>query len=141
MSSAEKALATLHLRPFPNIEPPVPLILSITLNRALHSPPQCIYPRLIRPLPADYDNLELYDLFRPFGPVASAQVESGLGGIVQFWKEEDACEAELNVKQILPRGQEITIQAFDPCNLFCMVCQLLTGPSQKFIDVIAESQP
>ena len=130
----------MHLRTFPNVEHLTPLVLSITLNREIFTPPQSISPRLIRGLPADYKDTELYDLLRPFGPVASARMGSGLGGIVQFWKEEDACEAELNVKQILPRGQEITIQAFDHCNLFCTVCQILTRVPQKFTDPVTESQ-
>jgi len=80
------------------------------------------YPRLVKLLPHKYTDSELYDLLRPFGPLASVRVDKELGGVVQFWTEADAQAAEQAVRQTFARGSKITLQAFDPCNLHCGVC-------------------
>ncbi|KAG8966988.1 hypothetical protein FRC03_010943 [Tulasnella sp. 419] len=95
IASAERALATLQNRPLPHcnivLSPYPPTIPPTSLP-----PPQAL-PRLVKQLPTGITDEELYDLFRPFGPLANVRSEAGFGpdiGVVEYWREEDARRAE-----------------------------------------------
>jgi polyadenylate-binding protein len=117
--SAERALATLHGRPIPGPIPPVLLILSPYPPTTPHTPlpPPSASPRLVKHLPQSYTDSQLYDLFRPYGALASAHTQASFGkdtGVVEFWREEDAQRAEeaLHCSEI--EGQNIAVQLYQP---------------------------
>ncbi|KAG8937854.1 hypothetical protein FRC00_013460 [Tulasnella sp. 408] len=99
LASAEKALATLQNRPLPADAPTCNIVLSpfppSTPPTSL--PPPSALPRLVKQLPTGITDSDLYDLFRPFGPLANVRSEAGFGpdiGVVEFWSEDDARRAE-----------------------------------------------
>lgn len=116
--AAEKALAILQGRPMPGMTPPVIIRLSPyppTEGTVLPSPTAA--PRLVKQLPSDYTDSQLYDLFRPFGPLASVRVQAGFGidtGIVEFWREEDAKAAEENLHCAEVEDRNIAVQVYHP---------------------------
>lgn len=121
---AEKALAILNLRLIPGSEPPVLLMLSPSRDQTPLSSESTFSgnPRLVKFLPSHYTtDVQLYMLIRPFGSLASARVEHSLGGVVQFWNEDAARAAEVAVRSAFARTSKITLQAYDPCNVFCTV--------------------
>jgi polyadenylate-binding protein len=122
LKSAEKALATLNLRPISKTNPSFVLSLSLTQECTPLASILSGHPRLVKLLPKNYTDEDLYDLLRPFGPLASVRVDKELGGIVQFWTEADAQAAERAVRQAFARKSKITLHAYDPCNLYCAVC-------------------
>lgn len=67
-------------------------------------------------LPYGFTDSQLYDLFRPFGALASVRTQTGLGpdiGIVEFWREEDAQNAETAMHCAeLEDGQHIAVQVY-----------------------------
>ncbi|KAJ1311240.1 hypothetical protein OPQ81_009739 [Rhizoctonia solani] len=90
---AEKALATLNGSLIPNTQ--FYLHLSPFLSQTTPAP--LATPRLVKHLPPGTNDSFLYDLFRPYGPLASAKMETSFGaesGIVHFWNEDDAAAAE-----------------------------------------------
>ena len=118
-TQAEKALAILQSRNIPELSVAVPLILSpyppTTPPTAL--PPPSATPRLVKQLPADYTDSQLYDLFRPFGALAAVRAQTQLGpdiGIVEFWNEEDALLAEGALHCAEIEGQNIAVQPYQP---------------------------
>ncbi|KAL6306379.1 hypothetical protein BKA93DRAFT_774393 [Sparassis latifolia] len=119
MEKAEKALATLHSRPIPGLQPPVSLMLSPypSTTPPTPLPPPSASPRLVKHLPSGYTDSQLYDLFRPFGALASVRIQAGFGkdtGVVEFWREEDAREAEEAMHCADVEGQNIAVQIYQP---------------------------
>ena len=89
--AAEKALATLQERPIPNIQPPVLITLSPypSTTPPTPLPPPNASPRLVKHLPSGFTDSQLYDVFRPFGALASVRTQPGFGsdtGVVEFWR-------------------------------------------------------
>ncbi|PFH50621.1 hypothetical protein AMATHDRAFT_144718 [Amanita thiersii Skay4041] len=119
LEKAEKALATLQSRFVPNLTPPVPLVLSPfppTIPPTPIPPPSAI-PRLVKHLPSGYTDSQLYDLFRPYGALASARTPTHFGpdtGMIEFWHEEDARHAEEAMHCAEVDGQNIAVQAYQP---------------------------
>ncbi|KAF8708206.1 RNA recognition motif, partial [Rhizoctonia solani] len=90
---AEKALATLNGSLIPNTQ----FYLHLSPFASQATPPPLATPRLVKHLPPGTNDSILYDLFRPYGPLASAKMEASFGaesGIVHFWNEDDAAVAE-----------------------------------------------
>ncbi|EIN08348.1 hypothetical protein PUNSTDRAFT_52774 [Punctularia strigosozonata HHB-11173 SS5] len=119
LEKAEKALATLHNRPVPELQPPVILNLSPypPTTPPTPLPPPSASPRLVKQLPPTYTDSLLYDLFRPFGALASAKTDAGFGigtGVVEFWREEDARAAEEAMHCAEVEGQNIAVQVYQP---------------------------
>ena len=117
--AAEKALATLQERPIPNIQPPVLITLSPYPSTTLPTPlpPPNAPPRLVKHLPSGFTDSQLYDVFRPFGALASVRTQPGFGsdtGVVEFWREEDAREAEDTMHCAEVEGQNIVVQIYQP---------------------------
>lgn len=118
-SPAEKALATLQLRSIPGLQPAVPLVLSPYPPTTPPTPmplPSAI-PRLVKHLPPGYTDSQLYDLFRPFGALASARVQAGFGidtGMIEFWREEEAALGEEALHCADVEGQNIAVQVYQP---------------------------
>lgn len=97
--------ALLVLSPYPSTSPPTPL------------PPPSAQPRLVKHLPEGYTDSQLYDLFRPYGALASVRTQSPFGrdtGIVEYWREEDAREAEEAMHCADVEGQNIAVQVYQP---------------------------
>ena len=117
LSLAEKALATLQSRPIPGLQPPVPLVLSPyppTIPPTPMPPPSAI-PRLVKHLPPGFTDSQLYDIFRPYGALASARTQAGFGndtGVVEFWREEDAVRAEEAMHCSDVDGSSIAVQVY-----------------------------
>ena len=91
------------LSPYPPTNPPTPL------------PPPSALPRLVKQLPPGYTDSQLYDVFRPFGALASARAQTQFGpdiGIVEFWNEEDAQRAEEAMHCAEIEGQNIAVQIY-----------------------------
>lgn len=107
-TSAEKAFATLNLRPIPGSNSQALLRLSFLPNTPVDAPSSSVLPRLVRSQIPDAN--AIYDMLREFGPIHSCSCE-----IVQFEAEEDACEAEKQMKD------NITLCAYYPRTLFCYV--------------------
>ncbi|CCL99612.1 uncharacterized protein FIBRA_01630 [Fibroporia radiculosa] len=119
LEKAEKALATLQSRPIPGIQPPVLLALSPypSTTPPTPLPPPSASPRLVKHLPPGYTDSQLYDLFRAFGALASVRTQSPFGkdtGVVEFWREEDAREAEEAMHCADVEGQNIAVQVYQP---------------------------
>ncbi|EIW78589.1 hypothetical protein CONPUDRAFT_156564 [Coniophora puteana RWD-64-598 SS2] len=117
LEKAEKALATLQSRPIPGLQPPVFLVLSPypPTNPPTPLPPPSAQPRFVKQLPLGYTDSQLYDLFRPFGALSSARIQSTFGtvnGIVEFWREEDARIAEEAMHCADVEGQNIAVQIY-----------------------------
>ncbi|KAJ6629326.1 hypothetical protein B0H10DRAFT_1360693 [Mycena sp. CBHHK59/15] len=117
LHSTERALATLHLRPIPDTEPPALLKFSTTFNlQPFNAPEATVQPRLVQILPAGYTEAMLFDLLRPFGPVYSVSIDPITGGLVQFWTESHAQEAESQLAATRPK---FLLQVYDRCSIFC----------------------
>ncbi|PCH35274.1 hypothetical protein WOLCODRAFT_166169 [Wolfiporia cocos MD-104 SS10] len=119
MERAEKALATLQSRPIPGIVPPVLLVLSPypPTNPPTPLPPPSASPRLVKQLPPGFTDSQLYDIFRQFGALASVRTQTQFGkdaGVVEFWREEDAREAEEAMHCADIEGQNIAVQVYQP---------------------------
>ncbi|KAF9567129.1 hypothetical protein CPC08DRAFT_733232 [Agrocybe pediades] len=121
LDKAEKALTILHSRPIPitNNNIPVPLMLSPypPTNPPSPLPPPSAIPRLVKQLPLGYTDSQLYDLFRPFGALASVNTQTQFGpdvGIIQFWNEEDAANAEAAMHCADVEGQNIAVVVYQP---------------------------
>lgn len=114
---AEKALATLQSRPIPELQPPVLLVLSPypPTSPPTPLPPPSALPRLVKHLPYGFTDAQLYDLFRPYGAIASARTQTGFGpetGMVELWREEDARVAEDAMHCTEVEGQNIAVQVY-----------------------------
>jgi hypothetical protein len=95
----------LVLSPYPQTTPPTPL------------PPPSALPRLVKHLPVGFTDFQLYDLFRPFGALASTRTQTGFGsdtGVVEFWREEDAQVAEEAMHCADVEGQNIAVTVYQP---------------------------
>ncbi|OSD01517.1 hypothetical protein PYCCODRAFT_1468678 [Trametes coccinea BRFM310] len=119
LEKAEKALATLQGRPIPNLPQPVLLTLSPypSTTPPTPLPPPSASPRLVKQLPPGFTDSQLYDLFRPFGALASVRTQAPFGkdtGVVEFWREEDAREAEEAMHCAEVEGQNIVVQIYQP---------------------------
>ncbi|KAJ7845583.1 hypothetical protein B0H13DRAFT_117418 [Mycena leptocephala] len=119
LDKAEKALATLQSRPLPGLLPPVPLVLSPypPTSPPTPLPPPSALPRLVKHLPPGYTDSQLYDIFRPFGALASARTPTHFGvdtGMVEFWNEDDARQAEEMMHCADVQGQNIAVQVYQP---------------------------
>ncbi|KAJ6557998.1 hypothetical protein B0H19DRAFT_1070580 [Mycena capillaripes] len=119
LEKAEKALATLQSRPLPGLVPPVPLVLSPypPTSPPTPLPPPSALPRLVKHLPQGYTDSQLYDIFRPFGALASARTPTHFGvdtGMVEFWNEDDARQAEEAMHCADVQGQNIAVQVYQP---------------------------
>ncbi|KAJ7108679.1 hypothetical protein C8R44DRAFT_636477 [Mycena epipterygia] len=119
LEKAEKALATLQSRPLPGLHPPVPLVLSPypPTSPPTPLPPPSAHPRLVKHLPQGYTDSQLYDIFRPYGALASARTPTHFGvdtGMVEFWNEDDARQAEEAMHFADVQGQNISVQVYQP---------------------------
>ena len=117
--AAEKALATLQARPIPHLQPPVVLVLSPypSTTPPTPLPPPSASPRLVKHLPPGYSDSDLYDLFRSFGALASVRTQTAFGpdtGVVEFWREEDARDAEAAMHCFDLEGRNIAVQVYQP---------------------------
>jgi hypothetical protein len=119
--AAEKALAVLNLRLIGGSEPPALLFLSPSHDQSPFTSGFTGNPRLVKSLPLHYTDLQLYALIRPFGALASARIDHTLGGVVQFWDEDSARAAEAAIRFAFSRTSKMALQAYDPCNVFCVV--------------------
>ncbi|KAH9833331.1 uncharacterized protein C8Q71DRAFT_775076 [Rhodofomes roseus] len=119
IEKAEKALATLQARPIAGLTPPVLLVLSPypSTTPPTPLPPPNAQPRLVKHLPPGYTDSQLYDLFRPYGALASVRTQSPFGkdtGVVEYWREDDAREAEEAMHCADVEGQNIAVQVYQP---------------------------
>ncbi|KAF8893169.1 hypothetical protein CPB84DRAFT_1682918 [Gymnopilus junonius] len=119
LEKAEKALAILQGRNIPELSTPVPLVLSPypPTNPPTPLPPPSAFPRLVKQLPSGFTDSQLYDIFRPFGALASSRTQTQFGpdvGIVEFWNEEDAFRAEEAMHCAEIEGQNISVQLYQP---------------------------
>ncbi|KAI0642693.1 hypothetical protein C8Q79DRAFT_228546 [Trametes meyenii] len=119
LEKAEKALATLQGRPIPGLPQPVLLTLSPypSTTPPTPLPPPSASPRLVKQLPPGYTDSQLYDLFRPFGALASVRTQAPFGkdtGVIEFWREDDAREAEEAMHCADIEGQNIVVQIYQP---------------------------
>lgn len=95
----------LVLSPYPSTNPPTPL------------PPPSALPRLVKHLPPGYTDSQLYDIFRPFGALASARTHTHFGpdtGMIEFWNEDDARQAEEAMHCADVGGSNIAVQVYQP---------------------------
>ncbi|KAJ7598977.1 hypothetical protein C8J56DRAFT_1010984 [Mycena floridula] len=119
LEQAEKALATLQSRQIPGLQPPVTLILSPypPTNPPTPLPPPSAQPRLVKHLPLGYTDSQLYDIFRPYGALASARVQTHFGpdtGMVEFFNEDEAKIAEEAMHCADVDGHNIAVQVYQP---------------------------
>lgn len=66
-------------------------------------------------MPPGYTDSQLYDLFRQFGALASVRAQTQFGhdtGMVEFWNEEDARQAEEAMHCAEVEGQNIAVQVY-----------------------------
>lgn len=115
---AEKALATLHSRPVPSVEPPYQIKLTPSPEGVPLSALVSGHPRLIKGLPERFTDIQTYRLLRPFGVIATVRNAGPLFGLVQFWTGEEATQADAKLSSAAP-PIKITLTPYDPCTLFC----------------------
>jgi hypothetical protein len=127
---AEKALATLHGRPLPEVHPPVLLALSPFAPGCAPPalPPAQAAPRLVKLLPPGFTSAQVFDLFRPHGPLAAVRMGGpGLApdaAVVEFWREEDARGAADALHCADVEGYSIAIQLYQPRRTSGLVSEL-----------------
>ncbi|KAI0631139.1 hypothetical protein C8Q77DRAFT_188836 [Trametes polyzona] len=119
LEKAEKALATLQGRQIPGLLQPALLTLSPypSTTPPTPLPPPSASPRLVKQLPPGYTDSQLYDLFRPYGALASVRAQAPFGkdmGVVEFWREDDARDAEEALHCAEVEGQNIVVQIYQP---------------------------
>ncbi|KIY47503.1 hypothetical protein FISHEDRAFT_45229 [Fistulina hepatica ATCC 64428] len=119
VEKAEKALATLQSRPIPGLQPPVFLMLSPypPTSPPTSLPPTSAVPRLVKQLPEGTTDSFLYDFFRPFGALAAVHARTALGphiGMVEFWSENDAIQAEQEMHCAEISGSIISVVPYHP---------------------------
>jgi polyadenylate-binding protein len=93
------------LSPFPPSDPPTPI------------PPPLALPRLIKHLPVGTTDAQLFDLFRPFGPIAAVRNPASFGpdtGVIEYWNEDDAKRAEEAMHCANFNGNNIAVQVYQP---------------------------
>ncbi|KAJ7703728.1 hypothetical protein B0H17DRAFT_1326830 [Mycena rosella] len=105
--------------PLPGLHPPVPLALSPCppTSPPTPLPPPAALPGLVKHLPQVYTDSELYDIFCPFGALASARTPTHFGidtGMVEFWNEDDARQAEESMHCADVQGHNISVQVYQP---------------------------
>ncbi|KAG6918806.1 hypothetical protein DXG01_011558 [Tephrocybe rancida] len=110
IAAAEMAFAIMNQCTVPKISPSVTLKLSSSPNKVLTSYTK---PRFLTPCPPNLTVVELYKLIRPFGRLLSTRVDSRLGGVVQFWTEEEAQAAELAVENAFAHDSCMKLQSYD----------------------------
>jgi len=107
----------LQSRPIQGLQPPVFLVLSPypPTTPPTPLPPPSALPRLVKHLPVGFSDYQLYDIFRPFGALASTRTQTGFGsdtGVVEFWREEDARIAEEAMHCAEVEGQNIAVTVY-----------------------------
>ncbi|EJU02160.1 hypothetical protein DACRYDRAFT_115923 [Dacryopinax primogenitus] len=119
--TAEKALVTLSARPLPSLPPQSVIVLSPFPPNAFPSPNALPTPtavaRLVKHLPPDLGDADLFELFRPFGPLVSVRRHTAFGrdtGLVEFWSEEHAQRAEQAVHCADVGGYTVAVQPYNP---------------------------
>ena len=117
---AEKALATLNGSTIPGILPPVYINLS-PISPSQHPPPllprPSAVPRLVKQLPPGFTDAQLYEIFRPYGPIGSARMQGqnqNDSGVIEFWNAEDAKNAEEAMHCAEVDGYNIAVQVYQP---------------------------
>ena len=93
------------LSPFPPSDPPTPI------------PPPLALPRLVKHLPPGTTDAFLFDLFRPFGPIAAVRNQGSFGpdtGVIEYWNEDDAKRAEEAMHCAEVGGNNIAVQVYQP---------------------------
>ncbi|KAK7062674.1 hypothetical protein VNI00_000162 [Paramarasmius palmivorus] len=117
--NAEKAMALLQNREIPNMSPPQRVSFSTSLSQPI-LPLFTSSPRAkIRMVPRRSDSMscaEIYDALRVYGPIYSIYEENVVATIVQFWGEEDACDAEEGLTEKKELGLEL--QLCNPCSVY-----------------------
>ncbi|KAF7298393.1 Polyadenylate-binding protein 1 [Mycena kentingensis (nom. inval.)] len=121
LASAEKALAVLGAHPLPGIQPARSLELSFKPPRPQNSPTDNLkataYPRLVKSWGTARPAQDLFGALRGYGPIAGVYVDDIVGGLVQFWAEEDARAAQDGA--VGPTGKRLHLVPYDPCSVFC----------------------
>ncbi|GJJ14849.1 hypothetical protein Clacol_009117 [Clathrus columnatus] len=118
LSSAERALATLNSRPIPLVNPPAYLYLSPfpPTNPPYVPPTPQAQPRLVKHLPLNFTDAALFDLFRPYGPLASVHVNqpgfSEPTAVVELYSEDDARAAEAGLHCTEVMDSTIAVQVY-----------------------------
>lgn len=114
--AAEKALAILNGRPIPFVTPLAYFYLSaFPPTTPPYVPPQA-QPRLVKHLPLGYTDVALFELFRPYGPLASVCVnQPGFPeptAFVEFYSEDDARAAETGLHCTEVMDSTIAVQPY-----------------------------
>ena len=115
--SAEKALATLQNRPVPGHPNAIIRLSPYPPDQQNILPVAGAAPRIVKQLPSGYTDSQLYDLFRPFGPLASVRTQAQFGpdtGILEYWSEEDAKNAEVEMHCAEVEDRNIAVQVYHP---------------------------
>lgn len=97
-------VAFLHLSPFAPSE-------------NVQLPPASAAPRLVKQLPPNFTDSQLFDIFRPYGALSSVRTSGNFGrdaGLVEFWREEEAKVAEENMHCAEVGGSSIVVQVYHP---------------------------
>jgi hypothetical protein len=115
-------MALLQNREIPNMSP----LRHVSFSTGLSQPILPLFassPRAkIRMVPRRSDTMscaEIYDALRIYGPIYSIYEENTVATIVQFWAEEDACDAEEGLSEKKEMGLEL--QLCNPCSLYVSV--------------------
>lgn len=119
LDRAEKALACLHSKSFPGLNPPANIVLSPypPTDPPTPLPPASATPRLVKFLPTYYTDFQLYDLFRPYGALAAVKTRVPFAqetAMIEFWREDDARKAEDAMYCAQIDGHNIAIQSYQP---------------------------
>ncbi|KAL5523286.1 hypothetical protein ACEPAF_1553 [Sanghuangporus sanghuang] len=117
LEKAEKALATLQGRPVPGTPNAIIRLSPYPPDQQNILPAAGAAPRIVKQLPPGYTDSQLYDLFRPFGPLASVRTQTPFGadtGILEYWSEDDAKAAEAEMHCAEVEDHNIAVQVYHP---------------------------
>ncbi|KAL5499262.1 hypothetical protein ACEPAH_1780 [Sanghuangporus vaninii] len=117
LEKAEKALATLQGRPVPGTPNAIIRLSPYPPDQQNILPAAGAAPRIVKQLPPGYTDSQLYDLFRPFGPLASVRTQTPFGadtGILEYWSEDDAKTAEAEMHCAEVEDHNIAVQVYHP---------------------------
>ncbi|ESK92547.1 polyadenylate-binding protein 1 [Moniliophthora roreri MCA 2997] len=119
LDRAEKAMAILQEQEIPNTTPLLRISFSTNLIESISckfSSISAAKPRLLTHFPSSKTCGDMYDVLRTYGPIYTIYKDDILGILVQYWAEDDACEAELALKENVDLSMEL--QACDPKSIY-----------------------
>ncbi|KAH7106629.1 hypothetical protein BKA62DRAFT_826128 [Auriculariales sp. MPI-PUGE-AT-0066] len=112
---SRKSTRNASVTPDPARYPPAYLILTpYAPHSATTLPPPAAQARIVKMLPPGFTDSAVYDLFRPYGPLASVRIQANQpeNAIVEYWHEENAVRAQEDLHYQEVGDRNISVQIY-----------------------------